>query len=215
MSPLPMRMVNRWEKRQKLMLPPGQGRLYWHVLLGDDVAARAIVQEAHDRLAGLTGLDLVPHQFIHLTSFIAGYSHEITDYQVDVMAEEAARQLAGVEPITVTLGRVLYHPEAVVLEARPAERLRPLLEAAKFATCTATGRDGLLAHDAWIPHVTVAYSSADGPAAPIIDALGNRLPDREVTVRSIHIVNQDGPETVWAWRPLMEVRLGSNGRLGS
>jgi 2'-5' RNA ligase len=208
-------MVNRWAKRQSLMLPPGQGRLYWHVLLGDDEAVRAIVREAHDRLAGLPGLDLVPPRFIHLTIFIAGYAHEITDHQVDVMAEEATRQLARVEPITVTLGRVLYHPEAVVLEARPAERLRPLLEAAKFATRTATGRDGLLAHDAWVPHVTVAYSSAEGPAAPIIGALGTRLPDRELTVRSMHIVNQDGPETVWEWRPLMEVRLGSAGRLGS
>jgi 2'-5' RNA ligase len=182
--------------------------LYWHVLLGEDPAVRAIVQEAHDRLAGLPGLDLVPHEFIHLTTFIAGYSHEITEQQIGVMAEKATQQLATVEPITVTLGRVLYHPEAIVLEARPADRLRPLLEAAKFATRAATGRDGLLAHDAWIPHVTVAYSSADGPAAPIIGALGKRLPDREVTIRSIHLVNQDGPETVWDWRPLTEIRLG-------
>jgi hypothetical protein len=70
-----------------------------------------------------------------------------------------------------------------------------LLEAAKFATRAATGRDGVLAHDAWIPHVTVAYSNSDGPAAPIINALGKRLPDRAVTIRSPHIVNQDGPET--------------------
>ncbi|MFC5834359.1 2'-5' RNA ligase family protein [Nonomuraea insulae] len=209
MSPLPTRMANRWERRQALMLPPGQGRLYWHVLLGEDPAARAIVQEAHDRLAGLPGLDLVPHQFIHLTTFIAGYTHEITDHQVNVMAEEAARQLAHIDPIAVTLGRVLYHPEAIVLEARPADRLRPLLEAAKFATRAATGRNGVLAHDAWVPHVTVAYSSADGPSAPIIGALGKRLPDREVTIRSIQLVNQDGPETVWDWRPLAEIRLGA------
>jgi 2'-5' RNA ligase len=207
-SPLPTRMANRWERRQAFMLPPGQGQLYWHVLLGDDPDARAIVKQAHERLAGLTGLDLVPQRFIHLTMLIAGYSHEITGHQVDLMAEEATRQLARMEPITVTLGRVLYHPEAVVLEARPAERLRPLLEAAELATRAATGRHGALAHDVWIPHVTVAYSSADGPAAPIINALGKRLPDREVTIRSIHIVNQDGPETVWDWRPVAEVPLG-------
>ncbi|MEV4369087.1 2'-5' RNA ligase family protein [Nonomuraea sp. NPDC049637] len=208
MSPLPTRMVNRWEKRRALMLPPGQGQLYWHVLLGEDPEARAIVQEAHDRLAGLPGLDLVPQKFIHLTTLVAGYSHEITDHQVNVMAEEATTQLSRIAPITVSLGRVLYHPEAVVLEARPADRLRPLLEAAKFATRAATGRDGALAHAAWVPHVTVAYSSADGPAAPIIEALGKQLPERNVTVRSIHIVNQDGPETVWDWRPLAEIRLG-------
>lgn len=210
MSPLPTRMVNRWEKRRALMLPPGQGQLYWHVLLGEDPEARAIVQEAHDRLAGLPGLDLVPQKFIHLTTLVAGYSHEITDHQVKVMAEEATVQLSRIAPITVSLGRVLYHPEAVVLEARPADRLRPLLEAAKFATRAAIGRDGALAHAAWVPHVTVAYSSADGPAAPIIEALGKQLPERHITINNIHIVNQDGPETVWDWRPLARVQLGTS-----
>ncbi|MFG1696895.1 2'-5' RNA ligase family protein [Nonomuraea sp. NPDC049309] len=208
MSPLPTRMVNRWENRRALMLPPGQGRIYWHVLLGEDNEARAIVQEAHDRLAGLPGLDLVPQKYIHLTTLVAGYSHEITDHQVDVMAEAAAALLGQVPPITVTLGRVLYHPEAIVLEARPADRLLPLLEAAKSATLAATGSEGALAHTAWMPHVTVAYSSAEGPAEPIIRALGKRLPDRDIIIRSIHIVNQDGPETVWDWRSLAQVQLG-------
>lgn len=208
MSPLPTRMANRWEKRRALMLPPGQGRIYWHVLLGEDHEARAIVQEAHDRLAGLPGLDFVPQKYIHLTTLVAGYSHEITDHQVNVMAEAAATRLAQVAPIEVTLGRVLYHPEAIVLEARPADRLLPLLEAAKAATLAATGREGALAHAVWTPHVTVAYSSADGPADPIIRALGKRLPDRDITIRSIHIVNQDGPETVWDWRSLAQVQLG-------
>ncbi|MGW4411999.1 2'-5' RNA ligase family protein [Nonomuraea sp. NPDC004702] len=207
MSPRPTRMVNRWERRRALMLPLGQGKLYWHVLLGKDPEARAIVQEAHDRLAGLPGLDLVPQKFIHLTTLVAGYSHEITDHQVNVMAREARAQLARIEPIIVTLGRVLYHPEAVVLEARPPERLRPLLDAAKLATRAAIGRDGAPTHSAWAPHVTVAYSCADGPAAPIIEALGQRLPERTVTIRSIHIVNQDGPETVWNWRSLAEIQL--------
>ncbi|MFD2355332.1 hypothetical protein ACFSTC_47850 [Nonomuraea ferruginea] len=38
-------MADRWERRRP------QDRLYWQVLLGDDPGARAIVQEAHDRLA--------------------------------------------------------------------------------------------------------------------------------------------------------------------
>lgn len=191
------------------MLPPGQGRLYWHVLLGGDPAARSIVQEAHDRLAGLAGLDFVPHEFIHLTVLIAGYSHEITDHQVSVMAAEAQRRLAREKPVTVTLSRVLFHPEAVVLKARPGERLRSLLRVAQLATRAATGRDGVLAHDTWIPHVTVAYSNADGPAEPIIDALGKELPARDVTIRSMHLVDQDGPETAWNWRLLAQLDLGT------
>ncbi|MER5647897.1 2'-5' RNA ligase family protein [Streptosporangium sp. NPDC002524] len=170
---------------------------------------RAIVREAHERLEGIPGLDFVPSEFLHLTTLIAGFSHEIIGDQMDVMVREAAKLLARISPITVTLGRVLYHPEAIVLEARPAERLLPMLEAVRAATYAATGQDGVLAHEPWTPHVTVAYSSANGPSAPIITALGRRLPDREVTIGGISLVVQDGPETSWDWRPVAEVPFGT------
>ncbi|MEU0485796.1 2'-5' RNA ligase family protein [Streptosporangium sp. NPDC006013] len=203
-------MVNRWEKRQ--MLPSGQGQLYWHVLLREHPEVCAVVREAHERLKGLPGLDLVAPEFLHLTTLIAGFSHEITGDQMDVMVQEAGKLLAKTSPITVTLGRVLYHPEAIVLEVRPAERLLPMLEAVRAATRAATGRDGVLAHEPWTPHVTVAYSAANGPAAPIIAALGRRLPEREITIGSVSLVVQDGPETSWDWRPVAEVPFGADCR---
>jgi 2'-5' RNA ligase len=205
-SPLPERMADRWAERE--MLPPGKGMLYWHVLFHDHPEVRAAVHEAHNRLAGIPGLKLVPHEWIHLTTLIAGYSHEISDAQMSVMIAEARRRLARLRPITVTLGRVLYHPEAIALEARPGEHLVPMHDAVRAATQAATGHDGLLAHTPWTPHVTVAYSTADGPAAPIINALGRRVPDREVTIDSISLVNQDGPETAWTWHPITEVPFG-------
>lgn len=206
MSPLPERMVNRWEKRQ--MLPPGQGQLYWHVLLKAHPEVCAVVREAHERLEGLPGLDLVAPEFLHLTTFIAGFSHEITSDQMDVMVQEAGRLLARTSPIIMTLGRVLYHPEAIALEVRPAECLLPMLEAVRAATRAAIGRDGMLAHEPWTPHVTVAYSAARGPAAPIVAALGRRLPEREITIDSVSLVVQDGPETSWDWRLIAEVPFG-------
>jgi 2'-5' RNA ligase len=199
-------MADRWRARQ--MLPSGQGQLYWHVLFNDNPAVHAIVRAAHQRLAGLPGLDLVPHQWLHLTTLIAGLTNEITDEQVNTMIIEAGRLLARTRPITVTIGRVLYHPEAIVLEARPADALDPMREAVQTATRIATGHDGVLAHKPWTPHITVAYSSAVQPAAPIIAALGRQLPDCEVTVRSINLVVQDGPEYLWDWRPVARVPFG-------
>lgn len=207
MSPLPERMTNRWAKRK--MLPPGKGQLYWHVLFRDDHQVRAMVQDAHERLAGLPGLDLVPHEFIHLTTLIAGFSHEITEDQIDLMAREAAALLARTPPITVAVGRVLFHPEAIALEAQPREHLLPMLNAARHSTRTATGREGVLSHEPWTPHITLAYSCADAPTAPIIEALGRRLPAREVTIRSVSLVVQNGPETEWDWRPVAEVPFGT------
>lgn len=50
------------------------------------------------------------------------------------MADAAEQILAGVPPITVSVGKILCHPEAIMLAARPTDALMPVLEAAKEAT---------------------------------------------------------------------------------
>ncbi|MBP2705975.1 2'-5' RNA ligase family protein [Microbispora sp. RL4-1S] len=207
MSPLPQFMADRWGRRE--MLPRGKGRIYWHVLFRDHPQVQAMVSEAHRRLAGVEGLDPVPYEWLHLTTLVVGLTDEITQEQLTALIGEARKHLAEVRPITVTFGRVLYHPEAIAVEARPVAVLAPMLDAVRAATRAATGRDGELGADPWIPHVTVAYSSAEQPAAPVIAALGRHLPDCEVTIRGISLVLQDGPEYLWAWRPRAEVPLGT------
>jgi hypothetical protein len=103
---------------------------------------------------------------------------------------------------------VFYHPEAVVVLARPAETLAPLLHAAQHATRIARLRGGVLVHEPWTPHLTIACSSAVQPAAPVIAALGWELPACRVTIRKVSLVNQDGPEYSWNWRLIADVPLG-------
>lgn len=203
MSPLPRFMADRWGRRE--MLPSRKGRIYWHILFRDHPEVRAIASEAHRRLAGIGGLDPVPYEWLHLTTLVVGLTDEITDEQLTALIAEARKRLADVQPATVTLGRLLYHPEAIALEARPAEALGPMLHAIRAATRASTGRDGVLGTDPWMPHVTLAYSSADQPAEPVIAALGRHLPDCEVTIDSISLVVQTGPENLWDWHSLADL----------
>jgi len=46
-------------------------------------------------------------------------------------------------------------------------------------------------------------------AQPSIDALGKRLPEREITVSSLSLVIQDGPERDWNWTAASPVGLGT------
>lgn len=209
MSPLPKFMVNRWERRE--MLPPGEGRIYWHILFRDHPEVRAIASEAHQRLAGIGGLDLVPYEWLHLTTLVVGLTDEVTEEQLAMLVAEAQKLLAEVQPVTVTLGRVLYHPEAISLAVCPVEALAPILEAVRAATRAALGHDGVLGTDPWVPHVTVAYSSAEQPAGPVIAALGRHLPHCDVTIDHINLVVQDGPEHLWDWRSQAEIPFGTPG----
>ena len=55
------------------------------------------------------------------------------------MTETAADLLASTPAAAVTLGQVLYHPEAIMLGVTPAETLTAIYDAARSATHQVTG----------------------------------------------------------------------------
>src|ERR1700730_2680196 len=202
MSPLPTQMANHWWQRPGRR--PGRELYHWHMLFHDQPTVRELAATAQERLAGMSGLDMVPMRWLHLTTYIVGFADEIPDGGVEAMAAEARRLLAGIAPIAVNLGRVFYHPQAVVLAVEPVGALDPVLDAVRVATRSA-GCEGHTDTDPWLPHVSVAYSNRSGPAAPIIAALGGSLPKVEVTLRSVSLVAQTQVERTWQWRQVADI----------
>lgn len=149
---------------------------------------------------------MVPHQLLHLTTYIVGFADEVPESAIEEMTADARERLSTVAPIPVTIGRVGYHPQAIALMVEPLDALKPVLDAVREAT-EAAGCRGHIDTDPWMPHISVAYSHADGPAAPIIDALGLSLPRTEVRIESISLVSQTQVGRSWQWQPLAEVRL--------
>ncbi|WP_202638837.1 2'-5' RNA ligase family protein [Bailinhaonella thermotolerans] len=201
---LPEQMTDRWKHRPQ----PSPDRLYWHVLLRDNPQVRALAREGQERLTAFPGMHLVPPEWLHLTTLIAGPAQEIDSNQRARMIERTRDLLTQVPPAPVTLGRILYHPEAIALAVRPAEALLPILHAVQDATRHATGREGVLDTEPWLPHVTLAYSTADQPAAPVIAALGRHLPGCDIVIDTISLVLQEGDERLWNWKPLAHLPVG-------
>jgi 2'-5' RNA ligase len=205
-SPLPVQMENHWVSEPGVDATRPQ--LMWFMLLGDHPGVAGLARLGQARLAGLAGLDLIPQEWLHMTTLIAGFADEITADQVKAMAGHARRMLTNTPPVTIMLGRILYHPRAVMLAAQPPEALEPVLRAVQQATHIATGRDGKLHYEPWTPHVTLAYGNSARPAAPVIEALGRELPRQRVTVSSISLVSQ-APDQLWTWRLVAEVPFGT------
>jgi 2'-5' RNA ligase len=206
MNGLPAEMIDRWQNRAEPA--PGEGLIYWHILLGDNPDVVALAREAQRRLAPFSGLHMTPLEWLHMTVLIAGPASEISDEQIQHMAAVASQRLAGVPPPTVTVGKILYHPEAIMLAAQPAEALLPVLEATREATRWVTGSHGRAGSKlAWTPHITIAYSTAHQAADPIIRALGGSLPEYKTEIRTVSLVNQRGPERNWDWQTQAAVQL--------
>jgi 2'-5' RNA ligase superfamily len=191
------------DRRQPRPGAPGfDDSVCWHLLLGDVEPAQAIAKEGQQRLGGFPGLHMTPLRWLHATVLLAGRAADLTQAGLDQMLRAARLKLIGVAPQAVTLGRVIYHPEGIVLPMSPAGALAPVFEAARAATLEVTAKPGITSTDgpSWVPHVTLCYSVSQQPAAPVIAALGKTLPAREITIDKLSLVIQHGPALSWDWR---------------
>lgn len=211
MSPLPTEMRDRWQNRTEPA--SGHGTIYWHMLFKDHPEVRATARAAQRILSRFGGFHMTPEEWLHMTTLIAGSTEEISRDQMLAMLSIAQQELAETEPISIRLGRVLYHPEAIMLGVEPEDALHPILKAAQKATQTTLGRDGVMngSLPRWTPHMTVSYSVAQQPAEPIIAALGKEVPGCDVVISAVSLVVQWGAERLWDWEPVGAARLGTGG----
>lgn len=208
MSPIPAETRDRWSNRAEP--DPGKGAIYWHMLFRDNPAVRAIAMKAQTQLASFRGFHMTPEECLHATALVAGTTEDIPEGDLGLMLSEAQQHLSGIEPINVTISRILYHPEAIVLGFSPEGALDPIHRAVRQATLTVTGRTGSVTGpgERWTPHITIAYSTGTQPMAPIADALGREVPRCDITVSTVSLVIQWGPERLWDWQPVGTANLG-------
>src|SRR5271155_664874 len=202
MSPIPAQMTSHWWQRPGRI--PGRELYHWHILFHDQPKVQELVAVAQGKLAGLPGLDMIETPWLHMTTYIVGFADEVADSAVEKMISNANRLLSEVPPAGISLGRVGYATQAIVLPAEPPGTLNPVLDAVREATRTA-GCQGHTDTDPWVPHISIAYSNASIPTAPVISALGRWLPRIEITIRSISLVSQTQVGQSWQWRPVAEI----------
>lgn len=200
--PIPDRTRDRWDSREEP--DSGKGAIYWHILFRDNPAVRATAKQAQARLASFRDLHMTPGEWLHATALVVGTTDDTSDEDLDLMLVEARQRLSGIEPISVTTSRVLYHPEAIMLGFTPEGALDPIHDAVRQATLAATGRTGSITGPAgrWTPHMTISYSTGKQLMAPIAVALGHEVPRCDVTVSAVSLVIQWGPERLWNWQPV-------------
>jgi 2'-5' RNA ligase len=209
MSPFPEELINRWYSRPENI--PGEGTAYWHILLGENCPLRTTIKAAQEQLSVFPGLHMTPLHRLHITTLIAGSADDIGNNGMAEMLTKSNSLLANVPPISITLDQLVFHPEAIALLVRPRAALIPILEAAIAATSAVRRGQGPRADfvKAWIPHVTLCYSTARQPTEPIISALGTQLPGVTVIVEALSLVIQRGAERLWDWHHVGAARLGA------
>ena len=181
----------------------------WHVTFRGQAAVRDLAERARDLLRDVPGLDLVPDPWLHLTMQDVGFSDEVSAGDLAAITAAARSRLAAVPPAAVTIGPARVLGEGITCDAHPAAALSPARDAVRSAIGDVWGPARVPGQAGWWPHVSLAYASADGPAAPAEAALAGFGAAAALTVTEIQLIVLGRDEHVYEWETRATVRLGA------
>ncbi|HEY6738003.1 MAG TPA: 2'-5' RNA ligase family protein, partial [Actinopolymorphaceae bacterium] len=114
---VPERVRNHWWWRPGWRA--GRPIYSWHFILPSDETIRAHAAAYQEVLSAYDVLDIVPLEWLHMTTQDVCFADEISDADRDAMVEDVRGRLRSHEPFTVTFGAPTVWTEGVVLLPEP------------------------------------------------------------------------------------------------
>ncbi|MFE1959984.1 2'-5' RNA ligase family protein [Streptomyces sp. NPDC059479] len=206
MTTRPEHMRNHWWWRPGWSV--GRRFYAWHLVFDGQQDVHRFAQQYRAALAGVGGLDPIPDRWLHLTMQGIGFVDEVEQGDVDDIVTAARSRLASVPAFDVTLSAPVIDSEAVLVPVRPDGPVRAVREAVRAAI-----RDVLAdvpeKAEGFRPHVSVAYSSGDGPAGALacaLDAADVEPATARIASAELIVLHRDN--RMYEWQPYARVALG-------
>lgn len=202
----PTRMADHWWWR------PGWSAgcrfLTWHLTFDGQSEVHRLAADYRRTLADVPGLDLVPDQWLHLTMQGLGFAQDVPDADVASIVDAARSRLAKIPAFDVSIDRPTVTPEAIRWEAAPGEPVAAVRLAIRAAIVDVWA-DVPEREDGFRPHISIAYSNSDGPAAPALQALAAAPPpSASARVSSAELILLGRDRRMYEWEPVATVPLG-------
>lgn len=188
---------------------PGRVDLTWHVLVDDPGVVRALARW-RDALAAFEHLAPVADEGLHMTVQGVAFLDTLPEDAPARVAAAVRERLRGLPPVTVDLTTPEVVQDGVVVGVRDDSALQELRAAVRAGIADA----GLDVHggEDWWPHVSLAYSRADGPGGPVREVLGPAVDGSgeppALTVRRVSLLAQRMEPPAYVWDVLEAAELG-------
>ncbi len=207
MTTQPKTMRNHWWWRPGWSV--GRRFYTWHLTFDGQEDVHRLAAEYRSALAPLGGaLTPIPDQWLHLTMQGVGFVGEVSEEGLRTIAEAARDRLAGIPAFDVQIGPEVLDPEAVLLPVHPDQSVRDVRDAIRLTIGDVLGEVPEKA-DGFTPHVSVAYSAADGPAAPIAEVLaGLNLTPATARISTAELIVLHRDNQMYQWESFTQVPLG-------
>jgi len=184
----------------------GRSMYTWHVTFDDQPQLHELVSAYQSALSPLSGLDLIPARWLHLTMQGIGFTDEISDREIADIADTARKRLSNQHPVSLTVGPASVDPEAVMFEVTPTNALNPVRDSIRAAISDVRGPAEVPESEEWTPHISLAYSNSDGLAAPYVAAVDSvSNPPVTLTISKVHLIELNRDAQLYQWKTKAEV----------
>lgn len=191
---------------------PGRTGYYWYLTFEDpdlvDFAA-----ECQNGL-GMTGIDAVPSDGLHITISSVGDTAAVADEQIETLVSAAQERLSDVKPLDLTIGPLSGSRSAIRFSVAPWD---PLLDLHRvLSVCSSMVSPDQAPHPVpgsssrFRPHLGIAYNNTDRAAAEVIAAVAAlRRPERvSVRVDTVELVVLRRDGHCYRWDTRAAIPLG-------
>lgn len=177
--------------------------LAWHLTFEGETELHRLAQDAQRALAGFDVLDPVPPEWLHLSLATFGATTDVTDDCIRQAINAAHQHIEVLDSLELTFARTVVFAESVVLCPDDSPGLRGLRSALQDSVRQVRGAGAPVDHDAFVPHVSVAYASGPAAGADIVAALETAgLPDVGPAHPTLTLVEMHRDGRLYRWRPV-------------
>jgi 2'-5' RNA ligase len=180
----------------------------WHLTFEEQPDVHRLAGAYRDGLQDVPGLTLIPDQWLHLTMQGINFVDDVDDKTVQAIVDAATARLAVLPAFDIEIGPAVVDPEAILLRVHPDGPVRAVRDAIRAAIGEVLTEVPERA-EGFTPHVSVAYSSDDGPTGPVAGALARvDIPSATARITSAELIVLHRDNLMYEWQPYAQVPLG-------
>jgi 2'-5' RNA ligase len=196
--------VNHWTHNDHVSYEPTESRLHWYVLPSAEAVS---VSEHVQSLAQDPCLKPIPSPWLHCTIVQLLAARQVSGTQRHELLDAAREVVRDLSPFTLD-GYAVAGGQGATWMLEPHDEITEL-----HRRIVSASQPYLSAEPArYTPHITMAYSHAEGDSGPVVDRLRTapRLPFFVVDrVWLLDVTREPGPEKGWySWEVIGEVVFG-------
>ncbi|MGX7825623.1 2'-5' RNA ligase family protein [Actinokineospora sp. 24-640] len=185
----------------------------WHVTFARDSELHALVHSYQEVIRAVPGLDLIPKQWLHLTTQGVGFVDEVSADDLASIVEAVRSRVGHLPAARVSFGTPVVNEESVVLPVRPKSALQGVRSEIQAGIADVWGRSKTPESDKeFMPHVSLAYPNIEQSSAPVIAALESVRPTRvTLDIKGIDLISlgRDGHLYEWSTIATVATRCGT------